>query len=138
MSAEIEGKLQRVDNELFDQKGHLLARCWRKDIADEIIHHYNSHDKLQKQADFLTLGLLQEKQKVTKLLEACKVALEAMDKPAVQATGEWQQGLFCGLEDRNITDRYEACMYGYEQALEKVQEWVLCNFEIAIAEAEKK
>jgi len=70
------------------------------------------------------------------LLAALKGALEGMNKPAVQATGEWQTGLFCGLEDRGIKDRYEACMYGYEQALEKVQEWVLCDFEAAIAKAQ--
>ena len=67
------------------------------------------------------------------LLAACEDALEAMNTPAVQAEGEWQQGLFCGLEDRDLTDRYEACMYGYEQALSKIEEWVLCGFQQAIA-----
>jgi hypothetical protein len=28
----------------------------------------------------------------------------------------------CGLEDRNITDRYEAMQYGWDQALERVAE----------------
>ena len=69
------------------------------------------------------------------LVEACEGALKAMNEPAVQATGDWQTGMFCGLEDRNITDRYDACMYGHEQALEKVQEWVLCGFEAALIAA---
>ena len=83
----------------------------------------------------LTKALALHKQAATRieaLEKALRESLQGMDKPAVQASGEWQTGLFCGLEDRNITDRYEACMYGYEQALEKVQEWVLCDFEAAL------
>jgi len=30
------------------------------------------------------------------------------------------QGMGCGLEDRNITDRYEAMAFGWEQAMERV------------------
>ena len=70
------------------------------------------------------------------LRTACEDALAGINKPAVQCQGDWQTGMFCGLEDRGITDRYEACMYGYERALEKVQEWVLCDFEAAIANAQ--
>lgn len=79
--------------------------------------------------------LLEEK---AAMLEALKRTLENMDKPAVLCEGEWQTGMFCGLEDRGITDRYEACTYGYEQALEKVREWVLDGIEAAIAKAEGK
>ena len=69
------------------------------------------------------------------LLEVLKDALKNMDGDAVQCVGDWQKGMFCGLEDINITDRYEACMFGYEKALEKIQEWVICGFEAAIAKA---
>ena len=31
-----------------------------------------------------------------------------------------EQAMGCGLEDQNITNRYEACRYGYETALEDV------------------
>lgn len=31
-----------------------------------------------------------------------------------------EQGLGCGLEDRNITDRYEAAEYGFNECLEQV------------------
>ena len=92
---------------------------------------------LQKKIDLLTLGLLQEKNKVAKLLVLLNNAIENMDSPAVSCQGEWQTGMFCGLEDRGITDRYDACMYGYEHALERVREWVLGEFEAAIAEAEE-
>lgn len=30
-----------------------------------------------------------------------------------------EQGMGCGLEDRGITDRYEACRYGYQEALDQ-------------------
>ena len=33
-----------------------------------------------------------------------------------------EQGMGCGLEDRNITDRYEAMAHGWDCALEKVVE----------------
>lgn len=69
------------------------------------------------------------------MYEACKNAVQRMDDSPVQACGEWQTGLFCGLEDRNITDRYDACMYGYEKALERVQEWIIDEIEAAIAKA---
>lgn len=72
------------------------------------------------------------------LLKTCKKALENMKLPAVECSGDWQTGMFCGLEDRNITDRYEACMFGYEKALEKVEEWILSNIEQAIARAENE
>lgn len=29
------------------------------------------------------------------------------------------QGMGCGLEDRGITDRYEACQYGWDEAIER-------------------
>ena len=32
------------------------------------------------------------------------------------------EGMGCGLEDCGITDRYEACEYGWDQAIEAVVE----------------
>jgi len=40
-----------------------------------------------------------------------------------------EQGMGCGLEDQGITDRYEACRYGYEQALEDVNNEVIIDLE---------
>ena len=31
-------------------------------------------------------------------------------------------GMGCGLEDRGITDRYEACAHGWEHAIEQIKE----------------
>lgn len=30
------------------------------------------------------------------------------------------QGMGCGLEDRNITDRYDAMKYGWDQAMDRI------------------
>ncbi|HFD7018153.1 TPA: hypothetical protein ACF3O9_001165 [Klebsiella pneumoniae] len=30
------------------------------------------------------------------------------------------EGMGCGLEDRGITDRYEACYYGWNEAMERI------------------
>ena len=30
------------------------------------------------------------------------------------------EGMGCGLEDRGITDRYDACRYGWDEAMERV------------------
>jgi len=77
------------------------------------------------------------KESLTKLVEEIRIAVSNMQKPPVLAEGEWQTGMFCGLEDRGINDRYDACVYGHDQALEKVQEWVIDGLEQAIAEAQK-
>ena len=67
-----------------------------------------------------------------KLKEALQHIIEHMDCPAIQCEGEWQTGMFCGLEDRGITDRYDACLYGYNHAIERVNEWALCEIEQAL------
>uniref|UniRef100_A0A6M3XHA3 Uncharacterized protein n=1 Tax=viral metagenome TaxID=1070528 RepID=A0A6M3XHA3_9ZZZZ len=69
--------------------------------------------------------------------EAIEGVLEGMDKPAVRCEGEWQTGMFCGLEDRDITDRYDACVYGYETAIKKVKEWAIGHLEAALAKEQK-
>lgn len=65
-----------------------------------------------------------------KRLEQCASELScALTAPAVQ--GEpvefdypefHEQGMGCGLEDRGITDRYEAMRYGWDEALDRVAE----------------
>ncbi|EPL7409933.1 hypothetical protein WI981_001284 [Klebsiella pneumoniae] len=30
------------------------------------------------------------------------------------------EGMGCGLEDRDITDRYDACRYGWDEAMERI------------------
>lgn len=45
------------------------------------------------------------------------------------------QGMGCGLEDRCITDRYEAMAYGWDQAIERVAEMLPDELCIAAADA---
>ena len=50
----------------------------------------------------------------------------ALKKDSEPVEFEWpeyhEQGMGCGLEDRCITDRYEAMRYGWECALDRVDE----------------
>ncbi|MCN9157991.1 hypothetical protein NGE45_05090 [Klebsiella pneumoniae] len=39
------------------------------------------------------------------------------------------EGMGCGLEDRGITDRYDACRYGWDEAMERVYGEVIPNTE---------
>lgn len=41
------------------------------------------------------------------------------------------EGMGCGLEDRGITDRYDACRYGWDEAMERVYgEVIPCSDEL--------
>jgi len=45
------------------------------------------------------------------------------DAPEIDATGEWQFGLHCGVEDRDCRDRYDGADYGHAVGVEKALEW---------------
>ena len=42
----------------------------------------------------------------------------------IEEINYYPQGMGCGLEDRGITDRYEACEYGWNNAIEAVIETI--------------
>ena len=47
-----------------------------------------------------------------------------VNEPQINLVGEYQTGLFCGLEDRGLQgDPYEACLYGFEAGVEHTLEW---------------
>ncbi len=71
------------------------------------------------------------------LLKACKEIQEGPDEHCneIHLTGDYQTGLFCGLKDRDITDRYDACMYGFNKAVERVLEWAQGIVEESITKA---
>jgi len=54
---------------------------------------------------------------------ALRAALEELrdgkDEPEYHA-----QGLGCGVEDRDIVDRYDAAAYGWDSCQERYQEWI--------------
>lgn len=60
------------------------------------------------------------------------------EEDSIRLTADYETGLFCGLEDRTISDRYEACIYGFEKAVERVSEWAQGIAEEALGETEVK
>lgn len=47
-----------------------------------------------------------------------------IDEPQIDLVGEYQTGLFCGLEDRGLNgDPYGACLHGFECGVERALEW---------------
>lgn len=64
----------------------------------------------------LEAALAASQEEVKRLREAIAGALESLDgEPEYH-----DQGMGCGLEDRGITDRYEAMYHGWEKAMERV------------------
>ena len=47
------------------------------------------------------------------------------------------EGMGCGLEDKRITDRYEACQYGYETAVEDCTNDCINPLQERVVELEK-
>lgn len=69
--------------------------------------------------------------------DGLRAALERIknceDSPDIDATGEWQFGLHCGVEDRGCTDRYEAADYGHARGVERALEWAVNEATEALA-----
>ncbi|ENC9789840.1 hypothetical protein ABLG01_003447, partial [Klebsiella pneumoniae] len=68
-------------------------------------------------------------QKLLKLAKAFKqlasenVAMKQIIDSVTNLDNEPQyhdEGMGCGLEDRGITDRYDACRYGWDEAMERI------------------
>ena len=59
------------------------------------------------------------------LLAALQAILKGpIDEPQIDLSGEYETGLFCGLEDRDLqADAYGACRYGFEAGVERALEW---------------
>lgn len=72
-----------------------------------------------------------------RLLGACKaLAAGPVDEPQIDLVGDYQKGLFCGLEDRGEqSDGYAACLYGFNEGVERALEWAQGEVHDAIAEA---
>jgi hypothetical protein len=106
--------------EVLDAHGYTLATLEEKEEDHaEPQHKCPNLKTVAANANFIVRACNSHKA----LVEACQNVLDGMEKPAVLNQGEWQTGLFCGLEDQGITDRYDACLYGYEKAIERVREW---------------
>ena len=95
-------------------------------------------NKSLKQWVKLTSKIKKLEQEKAELLEALKEAVKDFDAESVQGNGEYRTGLYCGLEDMNITDRYETLDYGYERALERVRDEIIAPIEDLISKSERK
>lgn len=61
--------------------------------------------------------------KAFKQLAAENVAMKQITDSVTNLDNEPQyhdEGMGCGLEDRGITDRYDACRYGWDEAMERI------------------
>jgi hypothetical protein len=63
-----------------------------------------------------------ENERMRKVLEDM-AALSCPDIPSLDV-GDMRKGLHCGVEDRNLRDRYDGADYGFEDACERWTEWV--------------
>ena len=70
----------------------------------------------------------------SKLVALHRIA-ECVDAPDIDATGEWQTGLHCGVEDRDCQDRYQGADYGHAVGVEKALEWASNEAKHALANA---
>ena len=60
-------------------------------------------------------------------LDAALAALERLkaltDSPDIDASGDWQVGLHCGVEDRGLSGLYQGADFGHAVGVEKTLEW---------------
>ncbi|MEJ0866255.1 hypothetical protein WDU25_25015, partial [Klebsiella pneumoniae] len=86
--------------------------------VNELIASLESAGELSiREQKFLKLA------KAFKQLAAENVALKQIIDSVTNLDNEPQyhdEGMGCGLEDRGITDRYDACRYGWDEAMERI------------------
>ncbi len=86
--------------------------------VNELIQSLESAGELSiREQKFLKLA------KAFKQMAAENVALKQIIDSVTNLDNEPQyhdEGMGCGLEDRGITDRYDACRYGWDEAMERI------------------
>jgi hypothetical protein len=70
-----------------------------------------------------------------RLRDALQRIANRTDSPAIDAEGQIQFGLHCGVEDRACADRYEGADYGYASGVNRALEWAQNEAEAASANA---
>jgi hypothetical protein len=68
-----------------------------------------------------------------KCVEALKRIAGCADAPDIDAIGDWQKGLHCGVEDRECRDRYDGADYGHTVGVERALEWASNEAKHALA-----
>ena len=88
------------------------------ETVNELITSLESGGELSiREQKFLKLA------KAFKQLAAENVAMKQIIDSVTNLDNEPQyhdEGMGCGLEDRGITDRYDACRYGWDEAMERI------------------
>ncbi|HBR3923263.1 TPA: hypothetical protein L9T71_004421 [Klebsiella pneumoniae] len=88
------------------------------ETVNELIASMESAGELSiREQKFLKLA------KAYQQLAAENVALKQIIDSVTNLDNEPQyhdEGMGCGLEDRGITDRYDACRYGWDEAMERI------------------
>ncbi|HGW3866956.1 TPA: hypothetical protein ACNICC_004616 [Klebsiella variicola] len=88
------------------------------ETVNELIASLESAGELSiREQKFLKLA------KAFKQLAAENVAMKQIIDSVTNLDNEPQyhdEGMGCGLEDRGITDRYDACRYGWDEAMERI------------------
>ena len=67
------------------------------------------------------------------MIEALTRIANCTDAPDIDATGDWQKGLHCGVEDRDCRNRYDGADYGHTVGVEKALEWASNEAKHALA-----
>ncbi|MBK2540305.1 hypothetical protein FKK34_15485 [Klebsiella quasipneumoniae] len=104
--------------------------------VNELIASLESAGELSiREQKFLKLA------KAFKQLAAENVAMKQIIDSVTNLDNEPQyhaEGMGCGLEDRGITDRYDACRYGWDEAMERVYgEVIPCADELDFSAADR-
>ncbi|MBC8803761.1 hypothetical protein E6P86_01425 [Klebsiella pneumoniae] len=88
------------------------------ETVNELIRSLESAGELSiREQKFLKLA------KAFNQLAAENVAMKQIIDSVTNLDNEPQyhdEGMGCGLEDRGITDRYDACRYGWDEAMERI------------------
>ncbi|AUU94772.1 hypothetical protein [Klebsiella pneumoniae] len=88
------------------------------ETVNELITSLESGGELSiREQKFLKLA------KAFKQLASENVAMKQIIDSVTNLDNEPQyhdEGMGCGLEDRGITDRYDACRYGWDEAMERI------------------
>jgi hypothetical protein len=104
--------------------------------VNELIASLESAGELSiREQKFLKLA------KAYQQLAAENVALKQIIDSVTNLDNEPQyhdEGMGCGLEDRGITDRYDACRYGWDEAMERIYgEVIPCADELDVSATDR-
>lgn len=95
-------ELHQMERITLEEYAALCSDTECRDYVDQM-------DKLKEQRD--------------ELLGALERIRDLRDAPAIDATGDFLLGLHCGVEDRDLHDRYECAEYGHTVGVERSLEW---------------